>query len=123
MAKKKSGHQLRHPEARNQCYLVPLLGKPLPTPPGQPVKICPTCRVHHPVKVLHLWLGPAGECLVSDGVLTELKAAGMAGFVLAGHTDDPPPLVIGDGRSRAAMDHDNRAQVIYSAATLGALHG
>lgn len=118
MAKKKPlGHSLLHATDKNACRLVPLMWLPIETPPGQPVKICPTCRVHHPVKTMHIWIGPNGEALVSQGVLDLLQRAGMDGFALAGSTTTPPALRIGDGKTREQMDNSNRAQIIYQMPT------
>lgn len=112
--KKAVGHRVRHTTDRMACRVTPIMSKPIPTPPGQKPKICPTCQIHHPVKCLHIWIEPDGSALISQGVLEMLQGVGMDGFVLEGATEKPPPLQIGTGKTRPAMDNANRAQVIYS---------
>jgi hypothetical protein len=80
---------------------------------------CPTCGVLHPVKAVHLWLNDAGECLVSEGVLEELRMAGMPDLVVVGAVDNPPTLQIGDGVNRAAVDQNNRQITQYIGAQDG----
>ncbi len=110
---KPHGYTLRHPKSRNQCRIVPILSKPIITPPGQAIKICNVCQVHHPCKTLHLWCGPNGEVMVSKGVLDQLKEAGMGGFTLESETKTPPALVVGRNGDRTAVDNHNRKQTIY----------
>lgn len=117
--KPRLGHQIRHATARSGMHLTPIMHKPIPDQPdGTPIKICPTCRVHHPVKTLHLYLDDTGSALVSDGVLDLLRSVGMDGFTQVGNTDKPPPLKLGSGQGRTEMDYENRSQVIYSAQQL-----
>lgn len=111
---KKLGHRVRHATSRNQIHLTPLLFAPIPTDPQSPLKICPTCRVHHPVKTLHIWVDGGGSALVAGGVLQLLRRAGMDGFVLESSTTKPPTLRVGAGKTREAVDFANRTQVVYN---------
>lgn len=70
--------------------------------------VCPTCHVLHPVKSVHLWLDDRGECLVSEGVLDELRMAGMPGLSVVGAVEKPPPLRIVQGVTREQIDQENR---------------
>lgn len=90
-------------------HVVPVLAKPY----SDGGFTCPTCNIHHPVKSVHLMLDDRGECLVSEGVLGELQLAGMPDLTVVGHVDNPPPLKIGKGATRAGIDHDNRAITQY----------
>lgn len=109
------GHKIVHATSRSQIHLTPIMSMPIPIPTdGSPVKICPTCQVNHPVKTLHIYVDDVGCATVSGGVLLLLKGVGMDGYTQQGHTDNPPPLKIGQGKTRKQMDYSNRAQVIYS---------
>ena len=110
-----AGYTIRHALDRNCVRLVPIMSKPIPVAPNHIVPICPTGHVHHPVKTLHLWLGPAGECMISEGVLELLqgRVEGMDGFVLESVTDKPPPLRVGRNGDRAQVDNVNRKQHVY----------
>lgn len=109
------GFKLRHATDRNCIRVVPIMTMPIPTAAGHIVKVCPTCQIHHPVKCLHLGLGPAGEVMVSKGVLDLMqgRAEGMDGFTLEGSTKKPPTLRVGRNADRAQVDNENRAQVVY----------
>lgn len=98
------GIRVKHSTLRSCVALVPVLGKPYPDGGFQ----CPTCRTLHPVKTVHLWLDDTGTCLVSRGVLDELRMAGMPDLEVVGHTANPPRLVVGRGSNRAQIDHSNR---------------
>lgn len=98
------GIRVAHDAARSICHVVPVLAKPY----GDGGFICPTCHVLHPVKAVHLWLDDRGECLVSQGVLEELRMAGMPGLAVVGSVDNPPPLRIMAGVKREELDNQNR---------------
>lgn len=98
------GVLIRHATARSTCHVVPVLAKPY-TDGGF---VCPTCHVLHPVKAVHLWLNDVGECLVSEGVLGELRLAGMPDLQVVGGMKDPPPLRIMAGVTREELDNENR---------------
>ena len=73
--------------------------------------------VHHYGKATHLWLEPNGTCIVSTGVLKELRSAGMPQLTVTGRTSKPPPLMLTPGVSRQVIDNRNRK--IYSPTRLG----
>ena len=110
------GHVIRHGTDRNQIRVTPIMTLPVPTAPGQVPKRCPTCHVHHPVKSLHIWLGPSGEAIVSQGVLDLLqgRAEGLDGYTIVGHTNRPPALRVGKDADRAQIDNQNRSIIIYN---------
>lgn len=121
---KPKGIRIRRVDGRgNYCYLVPVMQKPYTTGPID----CPTCLVLHPVKTVHLWLEPDGSVIVSPGVLTELRMAGMPELEIVNEVADAPPLRIGVGRQssvqarrdwRPAQDNKNRtAQLWWSKLT------
>lgn len=111
---KKLGHTIRHATSRSGLHLTPLLFAPIPTEQdGNPPKVCPTCRTHHPVKTLHIWVDDTGTAIVSGGVLQLLRRAGMDGYTLEGSTKTPPALKVGQGKTRAEVDYSNRATVVY----------
>lgn len=72
-------------------------------------RLCPTCNIIHPVKTVHLWLDSAGRCLVSKGVLEDLKRAGMPDLSVVATIVDPPPIKIGVDRH----DNDQRNAKIH----------
>lgn len=98
------GVRVKHSTLRNCVHVVPVLKKPY----ADGGFICPTCQILHPVKAVHLWLDATGTCLVSEGVLEELKLAGLPDLTVIGATPNPPSLVVGRGVSRAAVDNKNR---------------
>lgn len=103
------GVRIRHDTARSSMHVVPVLSKPY----DDGGFVCPTCNVLHPVKSVHLMFDDRGECLVSTGVLDELRQAGMPDLAVAGHVTDPPTLTIGGRQTRAEMDYDNRKITEY----------
>ena len=99
-----SGVRIAHQTARSVCHVVPVVKKPYSDGGFQ----CPTCHVWHPVKAVHLWLNDQGECLVSEGVLEELRMAGMPDLTVVGEVLNPPTLNIFKGADRAEIDNENR---------------
>lgn len=81
-------------------------------PYAEPI-LCPTCRVAHVFKAVHLWLDGSGSCVVSQGVLDDLKLAGMPNMWAAGTVKNPPTLTVGHHVDRAEVDFRNRSQTIY----------
>jgi hypothetical protein len=77
---------------------------------GDSLKKCPNCRIVHPVKTVHLWLDDTGACLVSTGVLEDLKSAGMPQLDIVGEVNKPPTLRL--GMSREKQDQEARRLVI-----------
>ncbi len=59
------------------------------------------------MKTVHLWLNDQDECLVSTGVLEDLRKAGMPDLIITGSVEKPPPLHIGR-QVRQADDANNR---------------
>jgi hypothetical protein len=110
-----SGIRIQHATARSVCHVVPVLAKPYADGGFK----CPTCQVWHPVKAVHLWLNDVGDCLVSPGVLAELRLAGMPGLTVVGEVVNPPPLQLGVGVDRAGVDQTNRRIIQYQGAGNG----
>jgi len=90
--------------ARFGLALVPLPHKPIPN-----ADRCPTCQVPHTIKAVHLWLDGDGACIVSQGVLDDLKAAGLEknGIDIMGEVVNPPALNFGPGVTRQQLDQQN----------------
>ena len=102
------GVRIAHRKLRSCVALVPLMHKPFT---GGSLDRCPTCQVVHPVKTVHLWLDDAGACIVSEGVLADLKRAGMPGLEIMATVKKPPPLRFGPGHGnpiREQLDSNNR---------------
>lgn len=97
------GIRIAHQTAKNVIYTVPIMSKPFT---GQSLDLCPTCRIVHPVKTVHLWLDGAGSCIVSKGVLEDLKLAGMPALTVMAEVLNPPPLKLGVAREQ--LDNGNR---------------
>lgn len=76
---------------------------------------CKVCGVIHPVKAIHLWLNEDSQCLVSPGVLEDLKLAGLEaeGITVVGQVKNPPPIRMGKGVDRFAIDKANNTITIY----------
>jgi hypothetical protein len=105
------GIQLLHPTLRNELYVVENPGRPF----GDGGYDCNLCvGVHHYGKTTHLWLGPGGDCLVSEGVLEELRRAGMPNLQVIGSTATPPPLTIGRGSARHIQENTNRKIHVFA---------
>lgn len=102
------GIRIRHLTKRfPEVALVPVISKPFF---GASLDTCPTCRVIHPCKTVHLWLDDMGSCLVSQGVLDDLLAAGMPELQVIGGTESPPDLDIGMPRQK--QDQEARKLII-----------
>jgi hypothetical protein len=99
---------LIHPSKRNVVYPVENIKRPF----GDGGYICNVCHVHHKFKTTHLWLNDAGSCVVSTGVLEELRLAGGGNMTVFGHTTQPPPIKIGRGNTREKVDNENRRIVV-----------
>ena len=103
-----SGISIVHRTLRSTVALIPIPSKPFT---GQSLDRCPTCQVVHPVKTVHLWLDDVGACIVSQGVLADLKSVGMPNLDIVGGVVNPPPLQV--GITRAKVDNINRRIVEY----------
>ena len=114
------GIRIQHSLAKNSVVLVPILAKPFT---GQSLDTCPSCHLVHPVKTVHLWLDGSGACLVSQGVLEDLKSAGMPDLSVIGEVVNPPALNFGPGISREQIDNNNRRIVQHGQATKGTQDG
>lgn len=99
-----NGIRIGHRTLRSCVALVPILKKPFA---GDSIKQCPNCKVIHPVKTVHLWLDDAGSCIVSEGVLADLKSAGMPDLEILAEVKRPPTLNLGR-MARPEVDHKNR---------------
>ena len=106
-----AGIKIRYTKPNNGLALIPLLHKPFQWDSLK--KTCPMCQVTHPVKTVHLWLNDQDECLVSTGVLEDLKKAGMPDLVVVGSVDKPPPLHIGRQPRQADDYHNRRIHIMY----------
>jgi len=91
--------------------LVPLQHKPIPN--ADP---CPTCRVPHLVKTVHLWLNSESVCIVSQGVLDDLTAAGLETHRISvlDEVKNPPPLHFGPGVTRQQVDQANDRITVWT---------
>lgn len=83
------GIRITHATHRSGMYLVPVLAKPFP---AETVDQCPSCHLFHLCKTIHLWLDDVGSCIVSKGVLDDLKLAGFPGLSIDAEVVNPPPL-------------------------------
>lgn len=95
------GIRIRHRTKRFGLALVPVYKKPF----LGLLRECVTCQVTHKVKTLHLPLDASGACLVSEGVLEELKLANMAGFDIVADIVNPPSITLTN--NRLAVDQAN----------------
>ena len=104
--------RIRHRTARFGVKVVPVNSKPRM---GLKRK-CPTCQIPHMVKNLHLPLDASGGCLVSEGVLADLKLVpDMGDFDFVADIVNPPPITITGNRlgvdqpdkQRLAVDQAN----------------
>lgn len=102
------GILIQHATARSCMHLVVLLSRPYATGPID----CPTCHTWHPCKTVHLWLNDTGHCLVSEGVLEELRMAGMPDLTVVGHSDTPPTLRLYIDRTK--QDFEHRKQQVFT---------
>lgn len=88
-------------------YLIPILAKPTPLARG-----CNLCRQVHPCKTIHLHLFN-GTAIVSAGVLSDLRLAGMPNLRIAGAVKKPPTIEVGGKRTREEQNQRNRRIVHY----------
>jgi hypothetical protein len=96
---------LKHDSLSNQLWVVENPARPF-SDGGYDCNLC--VGVHHVGKTTHLWLEPNGCCIVSPGVLDELRRAGMPSLTVVGHVAAPPPLRIGRKSDRQRIDNENR---------------
>lgn len=99
----------------NWLYLVMVWKKPYLDPNGKPMnRFCELCQTLHFTKTYHLDL-VEGRAIVSQGVLADLKLAGMPSLDITGTTDNPPPLKVGKPSvgSRPAQNLNNRSILVY----------
>lgn len=102
------GIRLVHATNRSGVMLIPIMSKPFPGPFDAVKDKCPTCHQVHMVKTIHLTLDADGTCIVSKGVLDDLKKAGMPGLSVLAEVPNPPPLFFGPGVTREMIDNANR---------------
>lgn len=105
---KREGIEVVHRTARSTMIVVEVNARPY----AEPI-LCPTCRIAHVFKAVHLWLDDRGACVVSKGVLADLKLAGMPGLRVGHTVKNPPTLTVGHHVDRAEVDYRNRAQSVY----------
>lgn len=106
-----AGIRIRYTQPNNGLALIPLLHKPFQWDSLK--KTCPLCQVTHPVKTVHLWLNDQDECVVSTGVLEDLRKAGMPDLIVTGSVKNPPPLHIGRQPRQADDANNRRIQIHY----------
>lgn len=103
-------HRFKRAGSLGLPHLVPMMTRPIQAKDRNGRNLyrdCPTCHRYHPVKTIHLWLDEKGECLVSPGVLADLKEAGMPDLTIVGHDAKPPAIEI--NKNRSLVDRNNRA--------------
>jgi hypothetical protein len=105
---KRQGIEVRHQTARSTMIVVEVTKRPYAEP-----LLCPTCLIAHVFKAVHLWLDDRGACVVSEGVLVDLKLAGLPGLRVGGVVKNPPTLTVGHHVDRAEVDFRNRSQTLY----------
>ncbi len=91
-------------------HLVPLLWAPQkPENMVAGKDECNLCQIIHPCTYVHLHLDDVGSCLVSTGVLDQLKKAGLELHELevVGSVDNPPPLRLDGKTDRRQLDQEN----------------
>jgi hypothetical protein len=82
--------RLHHPTFTNCNYVIELQ-KPYEVPHD-----CPTCKVQHFNKSIHLRLDSEGDVIVTEGVYEMLlREVGLAGMTAENRVDKPPPMRIG----------------------------
>ena len=114
-----TGISVTHRTARSQMVLIPVLSKPFPPASRSATDPCPGCHLLHPCKTVHLWVDDRGTALVSEGVLADLRAAGMPELQVTGSTKRPPALRLGSGVTREQIDHGNRRMRIWNTRKAG----
>jgi hypothetical protein len=72
------------------CNYVVELPQPYPEPYD-----CPSCRITHPNKAIHLRLNSNGDVFVSEGILALLQQVGLAGMEVANQVNNAPPQIVG----------------------------
>ena len=104
---KKLGIIIEHETARSSIVLAPIMSRPINYTTNPTV--CNHCHVVHPVKTIHVWMGPNGRSIISPGVLKELQQGNaMDGFTVVGDTKTPPPLTVGRNSNRPEQDQKHR---------------
>jgi len=115
------GVRVRYNGQHGGLVLIPLMDRPYS---GQSLDMCPTCRVVHPVKTLHLWMEPDNTCIVAVPVKTAMDKAGCfkpgGGWAVANQVSAPPPLRLGFNTSRAQIDQANRRMNLWFPTSKGA---
>jgi len=117
-----AGHRIRHDTQTFGMVLIPLPDRPFPP---ATVDKCPTCQVKHYCKTIHIHLD-AGVAIISQGVLESILRTSMLedhGFTYDQVVLNPPPLNLARGRSRAEIDHRNRAIAVLGQTRKGKKNG
>ena len=97
------GIRIRHRTARFGTKVVAVNKRPYN---GLNTVKCSTCQVIHHVKNIHLPLDATGACIVSEGVLADLKLVpDMGGFDYVADIVNPPPITLTG--NRLAVDQAN----------------
>lgn len=81
--------RLHHPTLASCNYVVEMPQR-YPTPYE-----CPSCRLTHIHKAIHLRLDEHGDVFVAEGIYELLQTVGLAGMEFANVVHDAPPQVIG----------------------------
>lgn len=90
-------------------YLVMVWKKPFVGKDGKhQSRFCELCQTLHFTKTYHLELHQ-GRAIVSQGVLADLRLAGLPNLDIVGTTKTPPPLAVGGKYgSRVEQNQTNR---------------
>ncbi len=56
---------------------------------------CPTCKLNHRNKAIHLRLDSNGDVIVAEGVYEKLLTVGLAGMEAVNQIAKPPPMNVG----------------------------
>ena len=84
-----AGVRLHHPHFAS-CTFVVELPKLYPEPYD-----CPSCKMTHLYKSIHLRLDANGDVLVNKGVYQTLLQVNLAGMQMMNEVREPPPLYVG----------------------------
>ncbi len=110
------GIKIRYLKPHHGLVLVPIVSQPFQWDSLK--KVCNLCQVTHLVKTIHLWLDDTGSCLVSTGVLEQLRKVEMPDLIVVGSTKNPPPIQVGR-KPRDQVDAENRTILIHTPLKVG----
>jgi hypothetical protein len=88
---------LHHPTLRNCVMTFTMFTRKYPSPYP-----CPTCRIDHEYKTVHLNLNNDGDAVINEPLYQKLKDQGLLGELKATHETVPLPTVLDMGVSHPA---------------------